>query len=84
MLSVHEVVVESSLHGTEVTCPEASLDMAGSMACNASFPLTQVGLQHVISRVDRMNEFERSERTTHMALVHSAVAAAGNTGQGKT
>ncbi|CAM9230892.1 unnamed protein product [Scytosiphon promiscuus] len=45
MLSIHEVVVGDSLDGAEVFCPERSLEMAGSMACNVTYPLTQARLQ---------------------------------------
>lgn len=42
MLTVHEFAVEESLDGVEVICPERTLEMAESMACNATYLLIQV------------------------------------------
>ncbi|CAM9245227.1 unnamed protein product [Ectocarpus sp. 13 AM-2016] len=45
MLTVNQITVVESLKGAEATCPKNHLELAESMVCNATYPLTQASHQ---------------------------------------
>lgn len=53
MLTVHQIIVIESLEGAEAICPKDHLEMAESMVCNATYPLTQASHQDAACHVKR-------------------------------